>query len=129
MLTHRVELLVGIEIAGRVARAATLRQARLADAYAAAEAVEVPADLAENTPARVAYQMAVDDAQILAQVCKLEGLPAVPALRELIQAIDPDDMGLLRAGAAELKKKLIDSRSASPACAGSKPPSSGGASA
>lgn len=114
-LTEHCPLLVGLEVDGRVAMAATLRAPRLQDAYDAAMVVPVPDDdMNNNGGARVAYQMAIDDAEVLAQIAALEGLETVPPLSELVASIDPDDMALVKGAARALKKKRIASRSASP---------------
>lgn len=105
-ITEVCELEVGIVVDGRAHFRAELRAARLVDSYAAAAAVAIPVGLQDDERARVAYQMAVDDAQVLAQVAVLGDLDAVPPIEVLIDEIDPDDMGLLRAAAGRLKKKL-----------------------
>lgn len=81
-----------------------LRPARLADVYAAIELVSVPADVAGDARARTAYQLAVDDAQVLLQVQDRDGQPVadLPALRD---ELSPDDMQALREAADRLKKK------------------------
>jgi len=109
-VTEKVDLDLGVVVGEACHTRAVLRAARLADTYAAAGAVAVPDDLKGNVAASIAYQMAVDDAQVLAQVVELGSLDPVPSIEALIEAIDPDDMALLRAGAARLKKKLRQSR-------------------
>lgn len=101
---------VGILVAGVLHRDFEMRQATLADSYRAAEAVPVPADVADNQAARVAYQMAVDDAAILSQVVRLGGLDPVPGPAALAAEIDPDDMARLRQAADDVKKKWRESR-------------------
>lgn len=143
-LTERCVLVVGISVGAAVANEAVLRPPRLQDAYDAAMVVPVPADDMEKNPgARVAYQMAIDDAEVLAQVQSLYApLPpppegqaqdadhmVAPPLAELIASIDPDDMALIKEAARRLKKKLIASRSGSPPSGKSKPDSSPPASA
>jgi hypothetical protein len=145
-LTERCPLVVGIGVGGAVATAAVLRLPRLQDAYDAALVVPVPDDMEKNAGARVAYQMAIDDAEVLAQIQLLEAplpplqageeallknadLMVVPPLAELIASIDPDDMALIKGAAKRLKKKLIASRSGSPPSGESKPDSSPPASA
>lgn len=145
-LTERCVLVVGIGLGDAVATAAILRLPRLQDAYDAAMVVPVPADMEKNSGAFVAYQMAIDDAEVLAQIQLLEAplpplrageenqakhadLMVTPPLAELIATIDPEDMALLKASARALKKKLIALRSGSPASAESKPDSSPPASA
>lgn len=108
------ELELGVLVGGVTHKAFALRPARLADAYRAAEAVPVPADVDSNRAAQVAYQMAIDDAQILCQVTRLGVLPEVPGPAELVDLVDPDDMAILRQAAAEVKKKWRQSRSSSP---------------
>lgn len=127
-ITECCPLVVGLDFGDQVAMAATLRAARLQDAYDAVLVVPVPEDMGANAPARVAYQMAIDDAEVLAQIESLEGIATLPSLQELIAVVDPDDMALLKAAAKALKKKRIASRSASPASAASKPASSAPAS-
>lgn len=120
------ELPIGIVVAGAgVVRAFELRPSTLADTYAAAAAVEPPEDLAENKRAQVAYQMAINDAQILCQIERLGDLDPPPGIEALIAAIDPDDMDALRAAAQRLKKKLTESRRSSPPGAAPNTSSSG----
>lgn len=109
-VTETVDLDFGIIINGDCYCSLVLRAARLSDIYAAAAAVEVPDGLQDMEPVRVAYQMEVDDAQVLAQIAQLGDLDPLPSIKELVATIDPDDMTLLRAGAARLKKKLRQSR-------------------
>lgn len=106
------ELDLGVVIGGVLHRAFTVRPATLADTYRGAEAVAIPPDLdkPENGPARVAYQMAVDDAQILCQLESLGDLSPAPSAQALAAELDPDDMALLRKAAASVKKKLRLSR-------------------
>lgn len=112
--TESGELEVGIIVVvsdgETIARRFLLRPARLADSYKAAACVPIPADIATNTPARVAYQMAVDDAGVLCQIVELGDLKEIPPPNELADLIDPDDMGILRAAAERLKKKLRPSK-------------------
>ena len=110
------ELDLGVMIGGVLCRAFTIRPATLADTYRAAEAVAIPADLGkpDNEPARVAYQMAIDDALILCQVESLGDLSPAPSAQTLAAELDPDDMGILRKAAESVKKKLRQSRSSSP---------------
>lgn len=89
---------------------AVLRPATLADIYAAAAAVPVPDAVGTDKAANVAYQMAIDDAQVLLQIESLGELESVPTVAELVEVIDPDDMALLRAAADRLKKKLRQSK-------------------
>lgn len=104
------ELEVGIAISGMVHHTFSLRPATLADVYAAAAAVPIPADLGDNEPARVAYQMAIDDAQVLLQLVALGSVEPVPGVAALVAALDPEDMEVLRAAAGRLKKKLRSSK-------------------
>lgn len=113
-LREHGELDLGVEAGGKVHRDFVLRPARLADTYQAAAAVPVPADVGDSQAARVAYQMAVDDALFLCQLTQLGDLAPVPPIAELAAWIDPDDMAILRQAAAELKKKLRASRLSSP---------------
>ena len=110
----------GIPIGPAVYFEAILRPATLADTYRATEAVPVPDDLTHQA-ARIAYQVQVDDALVLCQIealGPLEGaelpgpaeLAQVPGPAELAQVLDPDDMAVLRAAAAAVKKKLQLSR-------------------
>lgn len=101
---------VGVQIGESVFRSFTLRPATLADTYAAAAAVAVPDGLGDDKSANVAYQMAIDDAQILSQVAQLGELDPLPSIQELVAAVDPDDMAILRLHASMLKKKLRQSR-------------------
>ena len=104
------ELEVGVLVGELLARSFTLRPATLADTYAAAAAVPVPDNLGGDNAANVAYQMAIEDAQILCQIEALGDLDPVPDIPALVAAIDPDDMAVLRQHAAALKKKLRLSR-------------------
>ena len=110
------ELDLGVMIGGVLCRAFIVRPATLADTYRAAEAVAIPPGLGEpeNESARVAYQMAIDDAQILCQIESLGDLVSVPSPQALAAELDPDDMAVLRKAAASVKKKLRQSRSSSP---------------
>ena len=101
----------GIPIGPAVYFEAILRPATLADTYRATEAVPVPDDLTHQA-ARIAYQVQVDDALVLCQIEALGPLEGaeLPGPAELAQVIDPDDMALLRAAAAAVKKKLQLSR-------------------
>lgn len=114
VLTESVDLDVGVVVDGVCHCRAVIRVACLSDIYAGASSVAVPEDLQENPGRRVAYQMAIDDAQVLAQVVQLGGLDPAPSIEMLIAKLDPDDMELLRAGARRLKKKLQQSRASSP---------------
>lgn len=121
-LRERFSLAFGVELDGERWMAGELRPATLADAYAAAAAVAVPDDLAKNPAAGVAYQMAIDDAQILAQVVCLSDADGSAsdqrigglALADLIATIDPDDMAIVRLAAANLKKKRLALKRGSP---------------
>lgn len=108
---------------------AVLRPATLADTYRATESVPVPDDLT-NQAARIAYQVQVDDAVVLCQICALGEMEEdLPSPGMLVRLIDPDDMALLRAGAAAVKKKLQQSRRGSPITGVPSASSSGPASA
>jgi len=102
----------GIVIDGVAHTRFILRPATLADTYRAAESVSVPANVAEDQAARVAYQMAIDDAQILCQIESLGDLKTVPTPQVLAAELDPDDMTILRVAAVSVKKKLRQSRAA-----------------
>ncbi len=88
--------------------AVVLRPARLADTYRAMSLVDIPeADAKDGdrvTPAGLAYQLAVDDMQVLCQIVECEGVEPVnlPALSD---DLSPDDMAALREAAAKIKKK------------------------
>lgn len=131
LITESGTLDVGISVIGSdaVHTAFTLRPARLADTYRATACVAVPDDIATSTPARVAYQMAIDDAVILCQLVGLGDLAEIPPPRLLTELLDPDDMGILRAAADQLKKKSRESKSASPPSASPSASSSGPVSA
>lgn len=93
----------------------TLRPATLADTYAAAGAVPVPDALGDDNPAsaksaNIAYQMAVEDANVLSQIERLGELATVPDIPTLVAGLDPDDMAVLRQAAALLKKRLRPSK-------------------
>lgn len=110
----------GIVVAGVVHRYFVLRSATLADVYRAAEVVAVPEDLQSNQAVKIAYQIAVDDAQVLSQLVSLGDLDPVPSPAALAAEMEPDDMALLRAAAVDVKKKLRESRNSLPICATSK---------
>lgn len=109
-LREQGELDIGLLVGASVYRGFTLRPATLADTYAAAAAVPVPDDLGSDKSANVAYQMAIEDAQILCQIERLGDLDPVPGIAALVAGLDPDDMAILRQHAALLKKKLRLSR-------------------
>ena len=105
-----VELESGIVVGTQVFFDVMLRPATLADTYRATERVPVPDDLTSKA-ARIAYQVQVDDAVVLCQVCALDDQAHdLPDLLALANQIEPDDMALLRAAAARVKKKLQLSR-------------------
>lgn len=110
VLREEGELELGVLVGESVFRRFRLRPATLVDTYAAAAAVPIPDKLGDDAAANVAYQMAVDDAQILCQVEQLGDLAVVPDIPALVAALDPDDMAILRRHAAALKKKLRLSR-------------------
>lgn len=110
-------LALGVQIGEALHRDFELRPATLADTYSAAASVPVPADLAANDSARVAYQMAVDDAVILCQLTRLGALSPVPSPAALAAALDPDDMVILRQAAEKVKKNLQASRAGLPTTA------------
>lgn len=122
------ELELGIVVGGVAHCHFVLRPATLKDTYRAAAMVPVPDNLADDAAAKVAYQMAIDDAMVLCQVETLGTLPETPSPAVLIAEIDPDDMGELREAAARLKKKWRESRKPSPPTAApsasSSPPAS-----
>lgn len=99
-----------LELGFQGATVAVLRPASLADVYAAAAAVPVPDSLGEDKAVNVAYQMAIEDAQVLYQIESLGALDPVPGVADLVAALDPDDMALLRKAADRLKKKLRQSK-------------------
>lgn len=110
-------LALGVEIGEVLHRDFELRPATLRDTYRAAESVPVPADLAANDSARVAYQMAVDDAVILCQIVRLGTLSPVPSPAALAAELEPDDMVILRQTAADVKKNLQALRAGLPTTA------------
>lgn len=112
-ITESGMLVVGVVVDGVVHRDFTVRQAMLSDAYRAAESVGVPDDVDDNKAKRVAYQMAVDDAQVLWQLVSLGTLTPVPRPEALVEELDPDDMVILRKASISVKKKLIALRQAS----------------
>ena len=120
----------GIPIGPAVYFEAILRPATLADTYRATEAVPVPDDLTHQA-ARIAYQVQVDDALVLCQIEALGPLEGaeLPGPAELAQVIDPDDMAVLRAAAAAVKKKLQQSRRSLPTLGAPSASSSAAASA
>lgn len=112
-ITEEGELDFGVGFDGEMHCAFTLRPATLADTYAATAAVPVPDGVSDNPAARVAYQMAIDDAQILCQLIQLGTLDPVPSVQALVATVDPDDMAILRVAAISLKKKLRQPKNAS----------------
>jgi hypothetical protein len=102
LITQEVPLQYGLAPWSVTAKTVVLRQATLQDVYVAVAAVEMPDDMAGA--GRIAYQMAIDDAQILAQVDRIDGNEP-PEVRLLAQLIHPDDMSSLRAAAEVIKKK------------------------
>lgn len=123
------ELLSGVLVGGVLHTRFVLRPATLADAYRAAEGVAVPDNLIDDKSAKVAYQMAVDDAVILCQLEALGTLEPVPLPQALVGELDPDDMDVLRQAAVRLKKKWRASRKPSPPTVASSASSSAPASA
>lgn len=123
-----VELDFGIRVGEAAHCRFVLRPATLKDTYRAAALVPVPENLGDDSAAKVAYQMAIDDALVLCQVETVGTLPEPPSLQVLLAGIDPDDMDRLRQAAAQLKKKWRESRKASPPIAApsasSSPPAS-----
>lgn len=115
LITESGALDAGISVidSDAVHTAFTLRPARLADTYRATACVAVPDDIATSAPARVAYQMAIDDAVVLCQLVTLGDLAEIPPPRLLTELLDPDDMGILRAAADRLKKKSKELKSSS----------------
>jgi hypothetical protein len=101
-LTHTVTL-------PDLAVEAVLRPARLADAYLAAELVEVPEfagdDAGMNVQQRMAYQLRLDDMTILSQIASLDGSHDPLEPKAVLATLSPDDMAALRDGALILKKK------------------------
>lgn len=108
------ELELGLLVSGVAHCRFVLRPATLKDTYRAAALVPVPDNLGDDSAAKVAYQMAIDDAMVLCQVETLGTLPETPSPQALLAGIDPDDMDLLRQAAARLKKKWRASRKPSP---------------
>ena len=123
-----VELEFGILVGEAAHCRVVLRPATLKDTYRAAALVPVPDNLGDDSAAKVAYQMAIDDALVLCQVETVGTMPEPPSPQALLAGIDPDDMDRLRQAAAQLKKKWRESRKASPLIAvpsaSSSPPAS-----
>lgn len=117
LITEEVPLQYGLAPWGATAKTVVLRQARLQDTYAAVAAVEMPADMVGS--ARIAYQMAIDDAQVLAQIDSVDGNEP-PALSLLAQFVHPDDMAALRTASELIKKKQRGESEPSPSSAPSK---------
>lgn len=107
-----------------------LRPARLADTYRAMELVDIPVaptrDGERVTPAGLAYQMAVDDMQVLCQVLTGDGEPLADE-RTFADELSPDDMAALRIAAEALKKKRNALKSSAASGASSNAPSSSAA--
>lgn len=103
LVTEPVELQYGLAPWSATAKKVVLRQAVLQDVYEAIGVVDVPGDDA-SAGNRIAYQMAIEDAQVLAQVDTIDGAepPPLSVLRTLLH---PDDMALLRVAAEGIKKK------------------------
>lgn len=110
-LTEQGKLLIGVMLNDALHTEFELRPATLADTYKAAAAVPVPADVDTNKSAMLAYRMALEDAIILFQLVMLGTLNPVPPPAALAAELDPDDMGILRQAADDVKKKLHASRS------------------
>lgn len=112
LITEEVPLQYGLAPWSATAKTVVLRQARLQDVYVAVAAVEMPDDDATG-PVRIAYQMAIEDAQVLAQVDTIDGAEP-PALSRLRTLLHPDDMALLRIAAEGIKKKQRGASAPSP---------------
>lgn len=116
-VTEQGKLPIGVMLNDGLHTEFELRPATLADTYKAAAAVPVPETLTGNDAARVAYQMAVDDAVIMSQLIRLGTLSPIPSPSVLAAELDPDDMAVLRQAAEDVKKKFRVSRSSLP-CTG-----------
>jgi hypothetical protein len=103
----------GVEIDGKVHAIFALSTLRLVDTYRAIEAVPVPDGIDQNLALRVAYETRLGDATILSQLTQLGTLDPVPSIEALMGVIEPDDMEILRAASAALKKKWRKSRQGS----------------
>lgn len=114
----------GVVVDGIVHRNFVLRPAKLSDMYRAAESVSVPESLKTDQTAKIAYQVAFEDAQVLSQIVALGELDPVPSPVVLVGLIYPDDMDVLRGAAEDVKKKLRALRRSLPTCAPSQPDSS-----
>lgn len=112
VIREKVTLVTGIPVGEKVLYEAVLRPAVLVDTYRATASVPIPESM-DGLSERIAFQMRVDDAVILSQICDLGevGTP-LPGLDELPDLIDPEDMVLLREAVARLKTKQREARSA-----------------
>lgn len=118
LVTETVELQYGLAPWSATAKTVVMRQAVLQDVYEAIGVVDVPGDDA-SAGNRIAYQMAIEDAQVLAQIDTIDGAepPALSVLRTLLH---PDDMALLRVAAEGIKKKQRGASAPSPSSEPSK---------
>ncbi|MDB5802263.1 MAG: hypothetical protein JWL63_3202 [Rhodocyclales bacterium] len=125
---------VGINVGGVVHRHFSLRVAKLSDAYVATAAVLIPDNLGsvmqpgqavppEYAAARLAYEMQISDAMLLAQLIELGDLNPVPSIQVLMESLDPEDAEIVREKAKVLKKRRKESSASSPASDTSKPSS------
>ena len=112
LITEEVPLQYGLAPWSATAKTVVLRQARLQDVYVAVSAVDLPDETAMG-PVRVGYQMAIEDAQVLAQIDRIDGNEP-PEVRLLAQLIHPDDMASLRLAAELIKKKQKGGSALSP---------------
>ncbi len=127
-------LVYGVEVKGIRHLSFVLRPPKLADTYLATSVTVIPDDMGSNEKGKVftpeqlrnqlAYQAAIVDAMLLAQIVELGDLDPVPSLEVLVDAVHPDDMEILRAAAETLKKRCLPSSSNLPTSAKSKSDSS-----
>lgn len=111
LVTETVELQYGLAPWSATAKVVVMRQATLQDVYEAVAAVDMPEDMTGGR--RIAYQMRIDDAQLLAQIDSIDGAEP-PPLERLAQLLHPDDMTLIRNAGEVIKKKQKGESAPSP---------------
>jgi phage FluMu protein gp41 len=100
----------GIVVGERTFFDVTLRPATLEDTYHATAAIPLPDDMKDGAK-RATYQVRVDDAVVLCQICALDDVEdGIPEPADIARQIEPDDMEALRLAADAVKKKLRLSR-------------------
>lgn len=111
LVTETVELQYGLAPWSATAKTVVMRQATLQDVYEAVAVVDMPDDMTGGR--RIAYQMRIDDAQLLAQIDSIDGVEP-PELALLVELVHPDDMTLIRNAGEAIKKKQRGESAPSP---------------